>query len=66
MSTMQHLQTIQDQIDSFSEATGFVLNLCFRDNQLVIVGRDFEYTSTSLDDAESFTWGLLNGAKLQG
>ena len=66
MLKMQQLQTIQDLINSFTEETGFVLNICFKNNQLVIIGRDFEYVSANLDDAETFTWGLLNGAKIKG
>ena len=66
MTTLEHLQTIQDLINDFNESTGFVLNLCFQDNQLVFIGRNFIYTSTNLDDAETFAWGLLNGSKIQG
>lgn len=66
MTTLVHLQTIQDLINDFSESTGFVLNLNFEDNQLVFTGRDFKYVSANLDDAETFAWGLLNGSKIQG
>lgn len=66
MSTLQHLQTIQDVINEFNKTTGFVLTICFKNNQLVIIGSEFEYISTSIEDAESFAWGLLNGAKIKG
>ena len=64
--TIQALSYIQSLIDNYIEESGFVIMMQIVDEKIRIYNySNFEIKLDTLEEAEAFIWGMLNGAQIQ-